>query len=291
MTPEELAVKLESTIIRANEVLASGVQGVQDYLYTQLVKVLKDLELDDDGLIKQSAVNRKVIEKAINTIDAKIQSSRYQVEVEQYLSVIPQIDALNITYFEVISDAFKPNRQFLASLQKQTVSQLEDLLFNQGFEASVKIPLTNLLNQNINAGGHFTDLLDSVKIYIKGDSKIDGKLLSHTKTVTKSTLFNYSRAFQQAISKDLGLQWFAYSGGLMDKSREFCKERAGHYYQKAEVESWGDLTWGGQIQGTNASNVFVYAGGWNCTHSIIPVVESVVPEEDIQSAKDGGFVS
>jgi hypothetical protein len=291
MTPEELAAKLESTIIAANEILGTGIKSVQNSLYPQIVKVLKDLELDEEGLILQNAGNRAIINKSLTVLDQKVASSQYQNLIENYLKTIPAVDALSVTYFEALSDAFKPNRQFLASLQKQTVKQVEDLLFNQGFEASVKIPLSNVLNTSINSGGHFTDLLDSVRTFIKGTTDIDGKLLSHTKTITKSILFNYSRAFHHAVSNDLGLVWYAYSGGLMRSSRDFCIDKAGHYYLKSEIETWPDQDWAGKVSGTNASTIFIFAGGWNCSHSIIPVHESTVPEEDIISSKERGFVS
>lgn len=290
MNEEELGSQLEQLIIGANDILSEGVITVQEYLYSQLVKILKDLKLDDQGYIIQSSENRTIIQDAINAIDDKVQSSSYKTHVENYLSTVPSIDQLNVTYFEALSDAFKPNRQYLASLQKSTVGQIEDLLFNSGFESQIKIPLSAILNQNINSGGSFTALLEQVKQYVKGTPELDGRLLSYTKTITKSTLFDYSRAFQQSVSSDLGLTWYNYSGGLMDKSRQFCIDHAGGYFSQAEVESWADQDWAGKRDDTTASSIFIYAGGWNCGHSIIPVDESTVPAEDIQAAKDGGFI-
>lgn len=289
MEPEELAAKLETLILGANKILADGILTVQDYLYNQLVKVLKDLDLDDNGYIIQSQANRKVIQQAVNTIDAKIQTSGYQSEVENYLNAIPKIDALNITYFEAISDVFKANKQFLDSLQKSTIAQLEDQLFNSGFESQIKIPLSQILNQNINSGGSFTGLLDQVKTYIKGQPGLDGRLLSYSKQITRDSLFAYSRSFQKSISSDLGLEWYAYSGGLMDKSRPFCIEHAGHYYPQKQVESWASEDWMGKNPATTESSIFIYVGGFSCGHSLIPVHISAVPQEDIQAAKDFGF--
>lgn len=291
MTPEELAAKLESLIVNANQALGDGIITIQDSLYPQIVKVLKDLELDDQGLIKQSAVNRTIITKAISTVDQKIASSQYQNLVERYLETIPKIDKLNISYFEVISSAFKPNRQFLASLQKDTVKQIEELLFNSGLESQIITPLRTILNQNINSGGQFTEMLDQVKAYIKGTPDIDGKLLRYSKQITSDALFNYSRAYHLSLSNDLGLTWYCYSGGLTDKSRDFCIEHADHYYPKAEVESWAAQDWNGKRPDTTETTIFIYVGGYFCRHSLIPVGESVVPQDDINSAKERGFVS
>lgn len=289
MTPNEIGERLESLIIAASEALSSGVIKTQDYLYNQLVRVLKGLELDSEGYIIQNAGNRKIIQETVNAIDAKIQTSGYQGQVEKYLGTIPKIDKLNAAYFESISGAFSPNKQFLANLQKSTIGTIEDLLFNSGFESQIKIPLSSILNQNINSGASFTDMLDQVKQYIKGTPEIGGKLLRYTRTVTRDTLFDYSRAFQKAISSDLGLTWYCYSGGLMDKSRPFCIEHAGHYYPQSQIESWADEDWQGKRPDTTASSIFIYVGGYACLHTLIPVHKSAVPNEDVQASKEAGF--
>jgi len=291
MTPEELAAKLESTIIAANEILGAGIITVQNSLYPQIVKVLKDLELDGEGLILQNAGNRAVINGAISTIDHKIESSQYKAVVEKYLGTVTEIDKLNVTYFEAISSAFKPSRQFLASLQKDTVKQIEELLFNSGLESQIITPLRTILNQNINSGGQFVDMIEQVKTYIKGTPTTDGKLLRYAKQITSDALFNYSRAYHLSLTADLGLEWFCYSGGLTDKSRDFCIEHAGYYYPKAEVESWASQDWAGKRPDTTETTIFIYVAGFQCRHSLIPVHESVVPKEDIDSAKERGFVS
>lgn len=290
MSAKELGEKLESLIVDASEVLASNVVSVQNYLYNQLVSVLKGLDLDSEGDIIQSAQNRKVIQQALSTIDAKIRTSGFQEAIEKYLGHISGVDKLNIAYFETLSDAFRPNAQFLASLQKETIAQVETLLFGSGFESQIKVPLSTMLNQNINTGAKFTDMLDQVKTFIKGLPDTDGRLLRYSKQISRDALFNYSRSFQTAITNDLGLEWFCYSGGLMDKSREFCIEHAGGYFPKAEIESWASQDWAGKRPDTTESTIFIYAGGWSCSHSIIPVDESTVPKEDIQTAKDEGWI-
>lgn len=289
MTPDKLANDLDKVIIAANRTLADGITTVQDYVYKNLVNILKGLETDDEGYIIQSAANRQIIQRAINSIDVRVAKSSYDSDIETYLGTTKKIDVLNISYFEAISDAFSANKQFLNSLKKEAIATVEDLLLNSGFESQIKIPLGQILNQNINSGGSFTGLLDQVKTYIKGSADADGRLLRYAKAVTRDTLFNYSRTYQQSISSDLGLEWYYYSGGLIDKSRPFCIERHDHVYHQKEVESWASLDWAGKAPGTTESSIFIYAGGVNCGHSLIPVHILVVPEEDIKHAGELGF--
>src|SRR4030042_1923065 len=135
MNPEELAIKIEGLVISANEKFAGQIATVQDRLYSRLVRVLKDVEIDSDGFVNQSATNRKVLNEAISAIDESFaQGTPYTAAIEQHLEVIPSINALNQAYFETISSAFTPNRQFIRSLQRQAIEGLERSLLNEGLE-------------------------------------------------------------------------------------------------------------------------------------------------------------
>jgi hypothetical protein len=79
---------------------------------------------------------------------------------------------------------------------------------------------------------------------------------------------------------DLKLEWYSYSGGLMDKSRPFCIARAGNFYHQKEIESWAEQSWAGKNPNTTKSSIFVYCGGYSCGHQLIPVSDTVISEED-----------
>lgn len=283
MKPKEFANALEDIILSANGELLSSLLDIQDIIYSKVLGKLKKLEIDDaTGLIKQNATNRAIAREAGNAFSEAIKRSGYLSDVGAYISVIPKIDLLAENYFSALDDAFKPNRQFMASLQKHVIGSLENQLFNAGLESQIKQPLMDIINQNINSGGQFSGFLEQVKTFIKGNSQVDGRLLSYTRTLTRDALFNYSRSLQQAVTNDLGLVWYYYLGGLIDKSREFCIERADKYWHESEVKAWASLDWKGKRADTTESSIFIYAGGYNCSHSLVPVSDSVVPKEDLQ---------
>lgn len=280
MTASELADRIEGLIVEANGVYAERIIRVQNKLYNDLTTILKFVDLDEQGYIKQNAGNRAILRTAQDQFDKTIRSSTYQYALEQHISVITQIDALNTAYFETISSAFKPNRVFIQNLQKQTIETVNSLILQDGLAAQIKLPLNQILQQNINTGGKFTGMLDQVKTFIQGNGNIDGRLLSYSKTILHDTLFQYARSYQNSVTEDLGLVWYRYVGGLMDKSREFCIERNGKYFHQKEIESWASLSWQGKNPLTTESSIFVLAAGYNCRHSLIPVSDSVVPVED-----------
>lgn len=294
MTPDELADQIASLIAGAEQRFTVAIGKIQAMLHRRLSLVLKDLSLDADGYIQQTAANRTILRQADGIFDEAIKSPSYQTAVEESLSVIPDIDSINQSYFETISKAFKPNRVFIKSLQQQVIKDINTYLLQDGLQANIRLPLNQILNQNINSGGSFSGMLDQLKKFVVGDQN-EGRLMRYARTYLSDTLFNYSRAYQEAVTADLGLEFYLYMGGLTksgkhsEGSREFCIERAGKYYHKKEIEGWAHLTWKGKNPDTTESSIFVYAGGYNCRHSIIPVHVSIVPKEVVDRAVSEGF--
>jgi hypothetical protein len=282
MSPEQLAIQIEGLIVSANDKFAGQIGAVQDRLYSRLVRVLKDVDIDSDGFINQSAANRKVLNEAVSAIDESFaQGTPYTAAIEQHLELIPTINELNQAYFETLSSAFTPNRQFIKSLQRQAIEGLERSLLNEGLESQVKGPLMDILNRNINTGGSYSGFLKEVQDYVKGMPDLDGRLLSYSKGIVRDALTVYARSFQQSVVADLGLKWYLYAGGLIDTSRPFCVERKGRYYHESEIKQWAHLDWTGKMRGTTESSIFTFCGGYNCTDQLIPVHESIVPKIDL----------
>lgn len=281
MTPHQLAQEIEDLVMTADGRYVSTIGRVQRALYNQLIADLKNLETDADGYIKQNAANRKVISEASRTINEVFSSPIYTSAVSNYVAVVPRLDSLNENYFSGLDSTFKTNKQFLRSLQRDTIATVEKYVLKDGLQSQVISPLSQILNQNVNSGGQFSGFLDQVKTYIVGNDQVEGRALSYTRTYLRDTIFTYSRTYQQSITNDLGLEYYLYSGGLIDKSRPFCIERAGKYFSHKEIESWASEDWAGKKQGTTESSIFLFAGGHNCAHSIIPVSTLIVPKDVI----------
>lgn len=290
MTPTELATLLEKLVSSSDKAYTKAITGIQNTLYDDLVVIFKDFELDASGHIKQSAANRKVLREADKTVQAKFNSPGYVNAVSAYASAIPTIDGIVGDYFASVSESFKPNRAFLKDLQASTIESVEKYLLQDGLQSQVITPLSQIMSQNVNSGGAYSGFLDQIKTYVKGNSDVEGRALQYTRTYLNDTLFTYGRTYQQAVTADLKLQFYYYVGGLIDTSRPFCVARAGKYFHEEEVKSWANLEWSGKKQGTTASSIFVYAGGHNCSHQIVPVSEAIVPKEVIDRAKSEGFI-
>lgn len=289
MKASDLANQIEDLILSANNAFADDIIKVQESLYSKLLLDIKELDVDADGYILQTAKNRKVLNDTETTINDVFASSKYQQALSAHLAVINQINALNAEYFNSISDSFVENRVFISSLQNQAIDTIETYLMGDGLGFQVKTPLLQIINQNVNTGGNYSGFLQQLRTFINGNADLDGRLLSYSRGLLRDTLFNYARAYQNSVTNDLGLEFYLYSGGLMDKSREFCKDRAGQYFHELEIESWAQLDWQGKNPLTTKSSIFILVGGFSCLHQLIPVHISIVPSDAIKRAEELGF--
>jgi len=281
MDPQALARAIEELIANADGRYIDSLGRIQTTLNSELLAILKDLELDSEGYIKQSAANRKILRDADKVINEVFSSTPYTTAVSKYVSLIGKIDTLNSEYFSSIDESFSPNKLFLKNLQADTIASIEKNVMRDGLQSQVIEPLSKILNQNVNSGGKFSGFLEQIRNYILGNDQVEGRAMSYTRTYLRDSLFTYSRTYQQAITADLGLTYYLYSGGIIDKSRPFCEERAGKYFSHKEIEDMASLEWAGKKQGTTESSIFLFAGGWNCGHQIIPVSSVVVPQDVI----------
>jgi hypothetical protein len=279
MTAQKLAVGTEAMIEGTMEQFALQVEQLQISIYNQLIRTVKGLELDDNGYILQNNANRKILYELEGIIDALLPGQDFTAIVSETIAILPQLDVLNSEYFSNMTDKFNPSRNYFKVLQTQTIEKIESFLLRDGLSFAVKTPLKDILNLNINTGGSFSGFLDQLRNFITGNEYFDGRLLSYSRGLLKDTLFNYSRAYQQAVTADLGLSYYLYAGGVMDKTRPFCMERVGNFYHEDEIKLWANQDWAGKNKDTTESSIFIYCGGHNCAHSLIPVSESLVPEE------------
>lgn len=283
MTADKLSAKVDSIIDSFENRFAKQVDKTQGAIFDQIQILLNRLELNADGTIKQNQANRKILAKADQALETALKQSGYYTALDGTAASIGSLTGANAAYFKTLVDGFKPNAQYIKNLQKQTITQLEGMLANDGLESALKAPIRNILNQNINTGASYNDLLKQLRTFIVGSPDVDGKLMRYSKQITTDSLFNYSRAFQESVSQNTGLEWTQYVGGAVKDSRNFCTSRMGGYYKKDDVEKWAKQNWAGKREGTTASTIFIYAGGWNCRHQIIYVSELAVPKVNKQS--------
>lgn len=243
------------------------------------------------------------------------------------IDLISKIDA-DLKKVFLNEDYLKSVKQFASEFNKQAL--INDKLINSGFgdiittaasESYINLakrgavqsligapidtefirPVQSILENAVVNGASLKDTLKDVRTFIEGDAKNNSKFSSYVKQITNDSFAISDRSYTSIISDTLDAEWFYYAGGEVEATRCFCADRVGRYYHYKEIESWGNGenlgscnigggAWAGEIDGTNSKTIYSYLGGWNCQHSLMPVSISIVPESDIERARNLGYI-
>jgi hypothetical protein len=195
---------------------------------------------------------------------------------------------------------FNSSSPFYLSILDLAKQQTALNLLDSGVDANFLQPILSIIQDSISVGGNVNDLIDELNTYITGGDKGVGALKRYVTQVSNDSLTQFNANYNQAITSDLGFEFYKYTGTIIADSRPFCRDFVQKYYHKTEVEQLGmrinpftssSLTppqLNGRIAGTNKSSIFTNRGGWQCRHYFSPLSTRQVPKATLMRNLNNG---
>ena len=287
--------KLIETIDTAIDKFNSSIPSLQKRIDSELRILVKDLDTKGDNIVQSVSNLRKLakIQKALQDI---LNTPEYIDAVKEFANSFKEVETLNNTYFREVSKSYSPN-DFLVELRKQSVQTAVESLTGSGINQNVTSKLSDLIFESIKTGSSYNKLLDNLRSNVLTDANGVGQLERYARQITTDSLNQFNASYQDNVTQDLGLEWYMYTGALIDTSRDFCKACVEKkYIHKSELDSVvkGDFAEFkkidgkinpktklpyGMIDGTNSVNVVIRRGGYGCGHKMIAVSSLAVPKE------------
>jgi len=286
MTIDELIKKKIEILENEPEKLGEAAVKSQLYIWEQVQEQIDKFETVD-GKIVVNNKNIRILYKVIDTLKESINNTDFQKAMKAFVNSFDEATTISDRLAKEIEKGFKPNKA-----QKDLVQLAKDnavsTLIGEGLAARLTQPFVELLAANVSAGNSLLETRKQLKKFVLGTKDSDGRLLANVRTNSATALAVADASYSAAVAEQVGAVWFRYAGSVIDTTRPFCKERAGKYYHKKEIESWANGDWKGEIAGTTSRTIFSFRGGWNCRHSINMLNIRVVPQSVIQRNIDNG---
>lgn len=271
----------------------------QTDMLQSLDEELRKLDLDD-GKIKPTVANIKIVANIKNKLLKVILTDAYKSQVKQFLKAFNDITTLQNAYWRSVENTFKPS-SLLKQVKQLAIQDTVQKLMENGIDANVAQPISDILTQNVTQGGSYKDMQSHLREAVLTTDKSPGLLDRYTKQITVDSVNQYSRNYTQIASSDLGFEWYAYQNTLINTSRPFCiamHERRyfhiseipdllaakGLYYTKdgkelkVPINSKTGLP-DGMYPTTTVANFLTLLGGYNCGHQIGPVSDFLVKNQ------------
>jgi hypothetical protein len=283
--------EIQSTIDKFN----TSIPAIQQQVFDEIVNISKDLETDGKN-IKTSVKNLKLLARIKTKIEKIIYSKEYETQLKDYLKAYNTITTLQNDYFKEVDNKFKPTA-LSAEIKSQSVQSTIESLGRAGIVNNVSQRILDNIRNNIVSGSTFTQFNNSLRELVLDTDSGQGLLVRYTKQISTDAINQYSANYTQAAVSDLGLEWFQYTGTLIETSRCFCEALVKkRYVHKSELpkivkgdfkefkEADCELNQNtglpqGMVAGTTASNFPIYRGGYNCGHQLIAVSKASVPKD------------
>lgn len=257
-------------------------KGFSERVINRLRPILAKLSTDANGYIKPTVANLKIINAARRELQSAFADPKYKKAVQKLVAGFESIETAAISWFStmVATDSVTRKAVFQA-IRETAIEATTETLLGAGVNQALIKPVEALLQRSVTSGAAITDMYNELQLFIVGSKENLGEIQKYTTQIVNDAVSQFSRNYINAISEDLGLQFYLYEGIKKPTSRPFCVERNDKFYHKKEIESWADESWVGKIPKTNESSIFHYVGGYNCRHILLPVDASIVPQSVI----------
>jgi hypothetical protein len=141
-----------------------------------------------------------------------------------------------------------------------------------------------LVSQAVTSQVPMKEFITTIKEKLVGGEKKYGSLQRQLQRFTYDIYQQYDAAYNLKLAREFGLTWFVYQGGLVEDSRDFCREHNAHVYSIEETKVWPEWTPSKAVNITEFTqkdldkvpsymnfpgyDPLIDRGGYNCRHQL-----------------------
>ena len=270
---KDLIRKIEELQVRLEADFEAKYPTIFKDLYRDLLEVTAPIRFG--GSAETRAQELLKIIKLKKQIVATIGNNEaYNEAIKTFTDGYKELRDLTDEYFGLVIESYKPKQELYNALVKTAIENTKEAMLGAGVQASLADPIVSSLISSLSSKSEKTTFNVLLRDLINGNKEIKPILQSEITRLAGDSMMIFQRSYIDAVSSDLNISYFIYSGTTIKTTRAFCKSKVGRIFKKSEVESWANQQWGGKMPGTNKETIFNLAGGFNCRHTIWPATKA-----------------
>lgn len=267
-------------IDRLINALEKQVGSSQDALIRSVITdIVEKMDTDDQGRIKNTIANKRLVGLVDNVFTEFAQQHGADI-AGGIVDGVQQIAKFNADYFSAFAGKTK-----LAPANKQVNESLDAWLGISGNKAArngyldtvvkdptVKNKVKDMAMKAVVGQAGYNDTKKAVQDYIAGDpdAQKEGALKKYYRNFVYDMYSQADRTVAKITADKIGMKYAIYEGGIIETSREFCRERNGKVFTVDEIAEF-DPPEAKQPD----YNPFTDLGGYGCRHHLNYVPEAV----------------
>ncbi len=280
--PEDIQKQVDDALAAYGRNLSS----IEKKMLQEIELLIKELDVDSSGRLKITASNMKKVTSISKKLEKIVLNKNYIKDTSSFISAFKKNSMLQDMMYN------QKRTSAMNDLEQMSIDMVADNLTESGVRANIVNPIKRMLLQNITSGGSYSDLTTNLRqMLIPTDG--EGIVTKYVKTYALDSINSFSANYNSIISDKMGYEWFAYTGSLIETSREFCVHMVEKKYfhiseipeilkghidnHECELSPRTGLPKGMKKE-TTKENFHQLRGGWNCGHQIVGVPDAAVPK-------------
>lgn len=296
-TLEKLIKKRVDRLESIPQNLLTVIDKQNEKLYKAALEQLSKLD-SKDGQIVASPKNLAAVSNIIENLKSVLFDGEYLDAIKTFALEIQQQALLNNSILKEVAGSFEDKELYKATIVRSQKNALM-LLDENAIRANLLQPLEELLNNSVISKVNIPDAIENLRTSLTGEN---ATLTKYAGQIVRDTFAVSDRQYVKLTAESNKIEFYRYSGGEVDGTREFCAERHGQYFHIKEIEAWGafentdpsifkfpkfiyetkagvKIYWAGMNYNTNSGTISSYLGGYECNHVLVPVATQYVNEE------------
>ena len=243
----------------------------QRKVYEQMLdKFIDKLEKDEDGNIKNSEYNRRLLNQ-IDEVFSEYNKKEGRQTIELLLQSVTAIMSFNQGYFQALDGNARTLKIMpkVKDFMKVWLGIKGDVVEPNGYldkliaNDPAKIAVKNTAMKVIIGQEGFENAKKQFQTLIDGNKDTLGAFEKHHRNFAFDLYSQIDRATSDVIRNDLGFVFAIYEGGLIETSRIFCEEHDGNIYHISEIKDFNPT----EAKPPNY-NPITDLGGYGCRHHL-----------------------
>lgn len=247
--------------------LESRIADQEDlFLEMFITEYLSDFYIDDTEVKNTSGNYDK-----LNQINRKFDDA-YDAFIVPFLlwygNKLIEAGQISLNYFKSIGiQAKSDDISYLSKMIGLDGSKIVkgSFIYNLGKMGEVRQRFQQVVLNAISSSQKFNLLVRNIKPVFKSSKETRSGLSKYYLKYAYNPIMQTLNGVSYKLAKQYGITNFKYAGGLVERSRQFCIDRAGETFTIEQGKSWNELEWNGKIKGVD---FFVQCGGHGCLHHI-----------------------
>lgn len=270
MTPSEILRDRDSKIKKLTNDLVKDIKALEVSVFNEIQKSVLDKISTTDGEVKRTKGNLAKL-STLKSIERRTRKDKAKL-VKKALKGMREQIALAAEYYREITGKSRLS-------ENQTVKEFFNAKMGINDRGMVtRGPLFNLVNN----GDEFRSIQNAVQSGVMSRAPVGAfketaqnaftsspNSFANTLSSTLRTTFaENEREVDKQYADELDFQFYQYTGGLVNLTRDFCEEKVGKVFHESEIYAWAAQSWKGK---SNPYDPFVDVGGYNCLHTLRPI--------------------